>query len=113
MAIPSHVLCWAGEPRRLMRRAFGDFLPAEIKARRSKACFTGTFLRSLRPAASALLNQPGRMLLAEYGYINETQVRDRLRLMTQSLSCGEHQLRQIVLLEWWLRGKSQSVRKAA
>jgi asparagine synthase (glutamine-hydrolysing) len=113
MAIPAHVLCRAGEPRRLMRRAFGDFLPAEVKTRKSKASFTGTFLRSLRPAASALLNQPGRMMLSEYGYVNETQVRDRLRLMTQSLSCGEHQLRQIVLLEWWLRAKSQSVRKAA
>jgi asparagine synthase (glutamine-hydrolysing) len=113
MAIPAHVLCRPDEPRRLMRRAFGDFLPSEVKTRKSKASFTGTFLRSLRPAASALLNHPGRMLLAEYGYVNETQVRDRLRLMTQSLSCGEHQLRQIVLLEWWLRAKSQSVRKAA
>jgi asparagine synthase (glutamine-hydrolysing) len=113
MAIPAQVLCGSGEPRRLMRRAFGHFLPPEIRSRRSKASFSGTFLRSLRPAARVLLERSRPLLLADYGIVNATEVYDRLVRMTQSLSCGEHQLRQIVLLEHWLRAQPQCVQEAA
>ena len=34
-------------------------------------------------------------------------VRERLQRITQSLSCNEPQLRQIVLLEFWLRARSK------
>lgn len=113
LAIPPNVLCGPGEPRRLMRRAFRELLPPEVVQRRSKASFTGTFLQSLRPAARTLLERSRPLLLAEYGYVDTTKVRDRLERITQSLSCNEPQLRQIVLLEHWLRAQPQCVRKAA
>lgn len=113
LAIPASVLCGPGEPRRLMRRAFRELLPAEVVRRRSKASFTGTFLRSVRPAASALLNRSRPLLVSEYGYVDPTKVRERLERITQSLTCNEPQLRQIVLLEHWLRAQPQYVRKAA
>jgi asparagine synthase (glutamine-hydrolysing) len=113
LAIPAHVLCGPGEPRRLMRRAFREVLPPEVVQRRSKASFTGTFLQSVRPAARALLERSKPLLLAEYGYVDNTKVRERLERITRSLSCGEPQLRQIVLLEHWLLAQAQCVRKAA
>ena len=113
LAIPAHVLCGPGEPRRLMRRGFRELLPPEVVQRRSKASFTGTFLESVRPAAMVLLERSRPLLLAEHGYVNTTKVRERLQRITQSLSCNEPQLRQIVLLEHWLRVQPQCVRKAA
>jgi asparagine synthase (glutamine-hydrolysing) len=113
LAIPADVLCKPGEPRRLMRRSFRELLPPEVLKRRSKASFTGTFLQSVRPAARALLANPRPLLVAEYGYVNATEVRDRLDRVTQSLSCREAQLRQIVLLEYWLRSFSEQLRQAA
>jgi asparagine synthase (glutamine-hydrolysing) len=113
LAIPANVLCGPGEPRRLMRRAFRELLPPEVVRRRSKASFTGTFLQSVRPAARALLDRTRPLLLSEYGYVDPTKVRERLERITQSLTCNEPQLRQIVLLEHWLRAQPQYVRKAA
>jgi asparagine synthase (glutamine-hydrolysing) len=113
LAIPANILCGPGEPRRLHRRAFSELLPANVVQRQSKASFSGTFLQSLRPAARALLEQSRPLLLAEHGYVDHSRVRARLERMTHSLSCGEHQLRQIVLLEHWLRAQPQSVRQAA
>ena len=52
--LPANVLVGPGEPRRLMRRAFRELLPPEVQKRRSKASFTGTFLKSVRPAARVL-----------------------------------------------------------
>jgi asparagine synthase (glutamine-hydrolysing) len=113
LAIPANILCGPGEPRRLHRRAFSELLPENVVQRQSKASFSGTFLQSLRPAARALLEQSRPLLLAEHGYVDASKVRARLDRMTHSLSCGEHQLRQIVLLEHWLRAQPQSVRQAA
>jgi asparagine synthase (glutamine-hydrolysing) len=112
LAIPADVLCKPGEPRRLMRRSFRELLPPEIVKRRSKASFTGTFLQSVRPAARALLASSRPLLVAEYGFVNASEVRDRLDRLTQSLSCREAQLRQIVLLEHWLRSFSEQLRQA-
>jgi asparagine synthase (glutamine-hydrolysing) len=112
LAIPAHVLCGPDEPRRLMRRAFRELLPPEVVQRRSKASFTGTFLQSVRPAAGMLLERSRPLLLAEYGYVDTTKVRERLERITQSLSCNEPQLRQIVVLEHWLRAQPMFVRKA-
>jgi hypothetical protein len=95
-----------------MRRAFHELLPTEVVQRRSKASFTGTFLQSVRPAARMLLDGSGPLLIAEYGYVDTTKVRERLERVTQSLTCNEPQLRQIVLLEHWLRAQPQCLRKA-
>jgi asparagine synthase (glutamine-hydrolysing) len=113
LAIPAHVLCRPGEQRRLMRRAFQELLPPEVVKRHCKASFTGTFLDSVRPAAKALLVKSDPLLLAEFGYVNASEVRERLERITQSLSCNEPQLRQIVLLEQWLRSRPEQLRQAA
>jgi asparagine synthase (glutamine-hydrolysing) len=106
LAIPADVLCKPGQPRSLMRRAFRELLPPEIVRRRSKGSYTGIFLESVRPAAQAMLTD-SKLLVVEHGYVDPVDVRERLQRITQSLNCNEPQLRQIVLLEFWLRARSK------
>jgi hypothetical protein len=109
MAIPANILCQPGKPRILMRRAFQALLPPEVGRRRSKASYTGVFLESVRPAARAILADTGRLRVVERGYVDAASVRSRLERITQSLNCNEPQLRQIVLLEFWLRARDKAM----
>ena len=107
LSIPADVLCRPGEPRRLMRRAFSHLWPAELRKRRSKDGFGGVFLDSLRPLAHELL-KPGRPLqVVESGYVDRQSIERRLDRLSLSLSCNESQLRQIILLELWLRARER------
>ncbi len=105
LTIPADILAKPGEPRALMRRAFREFLPSEVARRRSKASYTGEFLKSLRRAVSKLLVERGPLLVEELGYVDAAALRARLQRMTQSLPCNETQLRQVLLLEFWLRSQ--------
>ena len=104
LAIPSSVACGPGEPRRLMRRALKQLWPADLRRRRSKDSFGGVFLDSLRPLAGQM-RKPGQKLeVVERGYVDPVSLKRRLDRLSMSLSCNESQLRQIILLEFWLRG---------
>ena len=118
LTIPADVVCRPAEPRRLMRLAFRELWPPELRKRRSKDVFTGVFLESLRPLAGEMLKQPRRLQVVERGYVDPESLKERLELISHSLECNEPQLRQIILLEFWLRGresrlKSQSVSLSA
>ncbi len=103
LAIPAEVACSPGEPRRLMKRALGPLWPAILRKRRSKDAFAGVFLESLRPLAAELLKPGQRLQLVERGYVDGASLHGRLERLTLSLACNEPQLRQILLLEYWLR----------
>ena len=105
-SIPADIVCRPGEPRRLMRRALHNLWPPELRKRRSKGSFGGVFLDSLRPLARGLLEQRS-LQVVERGYVSPSSLKKRLDLLTQSVDCNEGQLRQIVLLELWLRGRSE------
>jgi len=107
LSIPAGVCCRAGEPRRLMRRAFHDLWPAELRKRRSKDSFSGVFLESLRPLANELLKRPRQMQVVERGYVEVESIKKRLEQLSHLLECNESQLRQIILLEFWLRGRDK------
>lgn len=103
LSIPAGIACRPGEPRRLMRRALGQYWPPELRHRRSKDALGGVFLESLRPLAHAFL-QPGQPLrVVECGYVDRASLNQRLDRLSMSLGCNETQLRQIILLELWLR----------
>ena len=87
-----------------MRRAFQGLWPAELRKRRSKDSFGGVFLESLRPLANELLKGPRQMQVVERGYVEVESIKKRLERLSHSLECNEPQLRQIILLEFWLRG---------
>jgi asparagine synthase (glutamine-hydrolysing) len=110
LSIPAGVVCRAGEPRRLMRRAFHELWPPELRKRRSKDAFGGVFLDSLRPLARELLKQPQRLHVVERGYLNLESLKERLERLSHSLDCNETQLRQIILLEFWLRAREARLR---
>jgi len=113
LSIPVDIACRPGEPRRLMRRAFGGLWPPELRQRRSKDQLDRVFLESLRPLARAFF-QPGQPLqVVERGYIDRASLDRRIERLSMSLACNEGQLRQIILLEMWLRQREGRRRSPA
>jgi asparagine synthase (glutamine-hydrolysing) len=106
LTIPADVLCRPGRPRLLMRRAFEDLWPPAIRTRRSKSLFGGPWNDALRPMAIDLLASP-RWSVVERGWVDPTGLTARLERLTCGLECNEPQLRQIILLENWLRGRER------
>jgi asparagine synthase (glutamine-hydrolysing) len=106
LTVPADVLCQPGRPRLLMRRAFEDLWPPAIRTRRSKSLFGGPWNDALRPMAINLLASP-RPLVVERGWIDLAGLTTRLERLICGLECNEPQLRQIILLEYWLRGRER------
>ena len=57
------------------------------------------------PSAAALLQAGGRIQVVERGFVEPQSFTNRLQKFTQGLDCNETQLRQILLLEFWLRAR--------
>ena len=102
MAVPADVLCRPGEPRRLMRSALADLWPPKVRTRRSKGSFGTPWQEALRPLAGALL-QDRQLHVVESGFVDRSSVLSRLQRLSAGLDCNESQLRNIILLELWLR----------
>jgi asparagine synthase (glutamine-hydrolysing) len=102
MTVPVDVLCRPGEPRRLMRSALSDLWPSKLRGRRSKGSFNAPWQHALRPLAHALLKTK-KLHSVERGFVNRDSLRGRLERLCRGLDCNESQLRQIILLELWLR----------
>jgi asparagine synthase (glutamine-hydrolysing) len=102
MSIPADVVCRPGEPRRLMRSALSDLWPAKLKTRRSKAVFSAPWQEALRPLARELLKAE-QLQVVERGFVERASFRSRLERLCSGLECNQYQLRQIILLELWLR----------
>jgi asparagine synthase (glutamine-hydrolysing) len=113
LSIPADVACRPGEPRRLMRRAFHELWPPKLRNRRSKDVFAGVFLESLRPLADDLLKSGRPLRVVENGYVDRESLLKRLERLSHALSCNESQLRNIILLEYWLRSRESRPSSAA
>jgi hypothetical protein len=109
LTIPPAEVCRPGEPRRLMRRAFSQFLPPAILQRKSKATYTRVYRQALIPLATEMLSQPGQIRLATLDYVDRHSLTDRLNRFLQGLDCNESQLRQLLLFEFWLRNRESLV----
>lgn len=105
MTIPADVLCRPGEPRRLMRSALSDLWPSKVRERRSKGSFNAPWQQASRPLARALLKTK-ELHLVERGFVDRASLRARLERLCFGLDCNESQLRQIILLELWLRNRA-------
>lgn len=104
-SIPADIVCRPGEPRRLMRRALQELWPQALRKRKSKDAFGGVYLESLSRLAKVLLIEKGSCQVVERGFVDGTSLKHRLEQMSNSLDCNEPQLRQILLLEFWLRNR--------
>jgi asparagine synthase (glutamine-hydrolysing) len=105
MSVPANILCGPGEPRRLMRAAFADYWPAKLRERRSKGVFNTPWQAALRPLARALASEK-QLQVVERGIVDRASVTLRLDRLSRGLECNEHQLRQIIMLELWLRNRA-------
>ena len=112
MAVPADVLCRPGEPRRLMRSAFSDLWPIKLRERRSKGSFNAPWQAATRPLARVLL-EAKKLHSVERGFVDQTSLRSRLERLCLGLDCNESQLRQIILLELWLRNRAASADRAS
>jgi asparagine synthase (glutamine-hydrolysing) len=105
MSVPANILCRPGEPRRLMRSALSDLWPHKLRERRSKGSFNSPWQEALRPLARALLKAK-RLHSVERGFVDRESLRSRLERLCLGLDCNDSQLRQIILLELWLRNRA-------
>jgi len=112
MSVPTEVLCRPGEPRRLMRSGLSDLWPLKLQTRRSKGLFNTPWQEAMRPLAHALL-QSRQLHSVERGFVERASVLSRLQRLSAGLDCNESQLRNIILLELWLRNRTQSESAAA
>jgi asparagine synthase (glutamine-hydrolysing) len=103
LTIPAHVVFGPEQPRRLMRRAFAGLLPPLVLGRKSKASYMSMYRGALMPLATALLQSPAEIQLVERGLVDRRSLIGRVEKFTQGLDCNETQLRQVLLLEFWLR----------
>lgn len=105
MSVPANILCRPGEPRRLMRSAFSDYWPARLRERRSKGVFNTPWQDALRPLARALAGAKQLRVVGQ-GFVDRASVISRLERLSHGLECNEYQLRQIIMLELWLRNRA-------
>src|SRR5581483_6261662 len=108
-AIPPDQLSRPNEPRRLMSRAFYQWLPVEVATRDSKGDVMTPFIASLQRAAGQLLAESRPLRLVERGYVEGAVVHDQLHRCKDARPCQMNHLAQIVALELWIRhheGKS-------
>jgi len=106
MSVPANVLCRPGEPRRLMRAALADLWPLKLRERRSKGSFNAPWQEASRPLARTLLHAK-KLHSVERGFVDRDSLRARLERLCLGLDCNESQLRQIILLELWLRNRAE------
>ena len=104
LSAPADVVCRPGEPRRLMRRALSAMWPVALRGRRSKGLFNSAYFKAFRPLAVSLL-QARRWCVVERGWIDRESLASRLERLSRGLECNQQQLRQILLLEYWLRNR--------
>ena len=104
LSTPADVVCRPREPRRLMRRALSAMWPAALRGRRSKGLFSSSYFKAFRPLAVSLL-QTRRWRVVERGWIDLESLASRLERLSRGLECNQQQLRQILLLEYWLRNR--------
>ena len=105
MTVPADVLCQPGEPRRLMRCALADLWPIKLRNRRSKGLFNAPWQEALQPLAQVLL-AARHLNLVELGFLDRASVRSRLRRVLSGLDCNQTQLRNVIVLELWLRNRA-------
>jgi asparagine synthase (glutamine-hydrolysing) len=104
MTVPTNVLCQPGEPRRLMRSALSDLWPPRLRNRRSKGLFNTPWQAALQPVAHMLLGAK-HLNLVELGFVDRASVFSRLQRLALGLDCNLFQLRNIIVLELWLRNR--------
>jgi asparagine synthase (glutamine-hydrolysing) len=107
MAVPVDVLCRPDEPRRLMRSALSDLWPPKLQRRRSKGLFNAPWQEALKPLARVLLKEK-RLHLVECGFVDRASFLSRLERLSGGLDCNVAQLREIIVLEFWLRQRADA-----
>jgi len=106
MAVPTSILCQPGEPRKLMRSALSNLWPFKLQKRRSKGLFNAPWQEALQPLANLLFSAK-RLNVVDLGFVDRASIHSRLQRLLIGLDCNHSQLRNIVVLELWLRNRGR------
>jgi asparagine synthase (glutamine-hydrolysing) len=107
MAVPTSILCRPGEPRKLMRSAMSDLWPIKLQNRRSKGLFNAPWQEALQPLANLLLGAK-HLSVVDLGFVDQGRLLSRLQRLRLGADCNQSQLRNIIVLELWLRNRDGS-----
>lgn len=88
-----------------MRSALSHLWPLKLRRRRSKGLFDLPWQEALQPLAKTLLGGK-HFKLAELGFVDSANVLPRLQRLSLGLDCNQSQLRNIIVLEMWLRNRA-------
>jgi hypothetical protein len=76
--------------------------PAKVRNRRSKGLFSAPWQEALQPISRTLLKDK-HFHVVELGFVERASLHSRLRRLSCGLDCNQNQLRNIIVLELWLR----------
>lgn len=105
MTVPVDVLCGPGQPRRLMRSALLNLWPVKLQRRWSKGSFNLPWQKTLGTLARVLLRSE-ELQVVERGFVDGPSVFSRLHRLSAGLDCNQDQMRYVVVLELWLRNRT-------
>jgi len=106
-AVPVDVLCSPGRPRKLMRSALSYLWPVKLRMRRSKGLFDVPWQESLSPLARSIIKVK-QLQVVERGFVDRASVLSRLKRLSAGLDCNLDQMRHVIALELWLRGRMEN-----
>lgn len=107
LCVPSEIACGPGAPRRLMRSAFAKILPPQVATRKSKTAYTRIILGAIRRLALGLAPDVDNMRLVQRGIVERASVERRLARLVNRVGYDDPHLRQILLIEFWLRWREE------
>jgi len=87
-----------------MRSALCDLWPLELRRRRSKGLFDVPWQEAMQGLADTLLGKT-HLNVVELGFIDSDSILSRLQRLSSGLDCNHSQLRNIIVLELWLRNR--------
>jgi len=103
-AVPREQLLRPGQRRSLMRRALVGIVPAEILARRRKACVIRTPLTTISTHFSEYVQLSRDMVSASLGIVNPESFRKTLEEARGGQDVAVRPLLRAAAIECWLRG---------
>jgi hypothetical protein len=106
LSIPPSELRPIGEPRALMRRAFGGFVPARILKRFSKSYAPPFVARALRPTARDFLARCDNLHVVTEGWVDPRHLKGRLAGVVDGSLTTLGNLPNIAAVELWFEARA-------
>jgi len=106
LGIPISVLAPPGQPRALMRQAFGPFMPPRIVARISKGMALPFYLRNTRDILLRWIDSPGKLRLMQLDFLDPSLLLPYLKALRDNAKQPDFFM-QLLKVEQWLESRER------